>query len=70
MVEAARLAKNRKRVILERLAEKGKIVGCDAVTHPVDGTHQGRNEHGADNDRCGIYVQPHRCQKNGKYKNP
>jgi hypothetical protein len=47
-----------------------KVICGYAVAYPVDGPHQRRDEHGANDHGGGVHVQSHRGHQNGKDQDP
>lgn len=61
---------HRKAVILDGRAEQWKIVGSDAVSQSIDGSHEGGDQHRADHHGRGIHVEPDGRHDNGKGQDP
>ena len=50
--------------------QKVEIADTYAQSHADDGAHQGRNEHGADDDGRGVDVESERGDEDGEHQNP
>ena len=56
--------------VLDGLLQQVFIHYAHGETDAVDGSHQGRNQHCADDDGGGVDVQSHRSHDDGKHQNP
>ena len=50
--------------------EEVQVVGSQGQAHADDGAHEGRDQHGADDDRRGVDIEPHGSQHDGESQNP
>ena len=52
--------------VANRLAQQFHVVDTHRKAHPVDRSHQGGNQHGADDDGGGVDIQSHRSDDDGE----
>ena len=56
--------------VLHRCLHQLHVVGAQAESHTEDGAHQGRYEHGADDDGDGVHIESDGGDDHGNHENP
>ena len=57
-------------VVAQRAPQQLVVADAHAQAHADDGAHEGRDEHGADDDRRRVDVEPQRGYQDGEHENP